>query len=306
MIRRTYPALDITSGGELRSVALHRKGRGISLAGGRVFSLKQGDISLSIREPNVLEPRRFVEAVGEVLGPLAAGEDRIALSLPDSVGRVLLTETESAFKSKKEGVEILKWQLKNSLPGDPKEVQLDYQVLKKSDTGRYSLAVTLIANRVLHQYEELLAEAGYHAAVIDFHSLHVYNYYRPRLDPGEDFILVGVEGGGLSTQFFQGGVLTFHRAREVQTSSERVFQELSRSVVGCHENFPAFRRAAIFLHCDWPDRQPLVDAVRSAFERDEVVQLEPHLERLAPPSLQVASGSLRSLVAAVGAAERLL
>lgn len=306
MIRRTYPALDITSGGELRSVSLHRKGRGISLAGGRVISLKQGTLSLSLREPNVLEPRRFAEAVGEVLDPLAAGEERIALSLPDSVGRVLLTETESAFKSKKEGVEILKWQLKNSLPGDPAAVRLDYQVLKKSDTGRYTLAVSLIANRVLHQYEELLDEAGYHAVVVDFHSLHVYNYYRPRLDLGEDFILVGVEGGGLSIHFFQGGVLVFHRAREVQTSPLRVFQELSRSVVGCHENFPAFRRAAIFLHCDWPDRQPVVDAVRSAFERVEVVQLEPHLERLAPASVQTAAGSLRSLVAAVGAAERLL
>lgn len=305
MIRRTYPALDVTPG-ELRGVSLHRKGRGVSLDGGRVFSLKKGDISLSLREPNILEPRRFVEAVCEVLDPLAAGEERIALCLPDGIGRVLLTETETAFKSKQEGVEILKWQLKASLPADPKEVQLDYQVLQKSASGRYTLAVAFIANRVLHQYEELLAEAGYHAAVIDFHSLHLFNYYRPRLDLGEDFILVGVEGDALGIQFFQGRVLAFHRAREVQASPVRVFQELSRSVVGCQESFPAFRRAALFLHSDWPDRQPLVDAVRSAFEREELVQLDPHLERLAPPSLQVTTGSLRSLVAAVGAAERLL
>jgi type IV pilus assembly protein PilM len=305
VIRRIYPALDVTPG-ELRGVVLHRKGRGVSLDGGRVLSLKKEDLTFSLREPNILEPRRFVEAVGEVLNPLAAGEERIALSLPDGIGRVLLTETESVFKSKKEGIEILKWQLKNSLPGDPKDVQLDYQVLKKNDTGRYTLAVAFIANRVLHQYEELLAEAGYHAAVIDFHSLHVYNYYRPRLDPGEDFILVGIEGGSLSIQLFQGGELVFHRARDVQASPVRVFQELSRSVVGCHEKFPGFRRATLFLHSDWPDRQPLVDALRSAFERDEVVQLEPHLERLAAPSLQVKSGSLGSLVAAVGAAERML
>jgi type IV pilus assembly protein PilM len=305
VIRRNYPALDITAG-ELRGVALHRKGRGVSLDGSGVFSLKRGEIALSMREPNILEPRGFVKAIGEVLNPLAAGEERIALSLPDGSGRVLLTESESAFKSKKEGVDILKWQLKNSLPGDPKDVQLDYQVLKKSDSGRYTLAVAMIASRVLNQYEELLSEAGYHAAVIDFHSLHVYNYYRPRLDLGEDFILVGVEGGWLSIQFFEGRVLVFHRAREVQTSPVRVFQELSRSVVGCHENFPGFRRATLFLHSDWPDRQPLVDAVSSAFERDEVVQLEPHLERIAAPAPHMTSGSLRSLVAAVGAAERML
>lgn len=305
MFRRTYPALDVTPG-ELRGVALHRKGKGVSLDDGRVFSLMQGELSLSLKEPNISEPRRFVEAIRKVLDPIAAGEERIALSLPDNVGRVLLAATETAFKSKQEGVEILKWQLKNSLPGGPKDVQLDYQILKKSETGRCTLAVTLIANRVLHQYEELLSEAGYHAAVIDFHSLHVYNYYRPRLDLGEDFILVGVEGGALSIQFFQGRVLAFHRARDVQASPVQVFQELSRSVVGCQENFPGFRRATLFLHSDWPDRQPLADAVRSALEREEVAPLEPYLERLTPTSLHLKSGSLPSLVAAVGAAERLL
>jgi type IV pilus assembly protein PilM len=305
MFRRRYLALDVAPD-ELRGVALHRQGTGVSLDDGRVFSLQSGELFLSYREPNILEPRRFVEAIRKVLGPLAAGEERIALSLPDSSGRVLLAETETAFKSKTEGVEILEWQLKNSLPGDPKDVQLDYQILKKSDTGRCTLAVSLIANRVLHQYEELLSEAGYHAAVIDFHSLHVYNYYRPRLDLGEDFILVGLEGSALSIQFFQGRVLAFHRAREVQTSPVQVFQELSRSVVGCHGDFPGFRRAAVFLHSDWPDRQPLADAVRSALEREEVAPLVPHLERLTPTSLQVKSESLPSLVAAVGAAERLL
>lgn len=305
MIRRTYPALDVTAD-ELRAVALHRKGRGAALVGRHVRPLPKGAIALSMREPNISETRRFVAAVKEVLDPLARGEDRIALSLPDEAGRVLLTESESSFKTKNEGVDILKWQLKNSLPGDPRDIRLDYQVLRKSDTGRYNLAVAVIASRVLAQYEGLLGEAGYHAAVVDFRSLHVYNYYRPRLDLGEDFILVGIEGGCLSLQFFQGRLLVFHRAREVLDSTVRVFQELSRSAVGCHERFPGFRRATLFLHSDWPDQQPLADVVRSALERDELVQLEPHLDRLASPSLPALSGVPRTLVAAVGAAERML
>lgn len=305
MIRRTYPALDVTPGA-LRAVALHRKGRGVSLVGHRVLPLPQGVMALSMREPNIADTRRFVAATKEILGPLARGEDRIALSLPDESGRILLAEAESAFKSKKEGVDILKWQLKNSLPGDPKDIVLDYQVLRKSDTGRYSLAVAAITRQVLAQYEELLAEAGYHAAVVDFRSLHVYNYYRPRLDLGEDFILVGVEGGCLCLQYVQGRVLVFHRARDVQDSPVRVFQELSRSAVGCHEKFPGFRRAPLFLHSDWSDQQPLAETARSALERDELVLLEPHLGRLAAPALPVLPENSRSLVAAVGAAERML
>lgn len=305
MIRRTYPALDVTPD-ELRAVALHRKARGVSLVGRHVLPMPKGAIAPSMREPNIVDTRGFVAAVKEVLDPLAKGEDRIALSLPDEAGRILLTECESPFKSKKEGVDILKWQLKNSLPGDPKDIQLDYQALNKSETGRCSLAVAAISGQILAQYEQLLAEAGYHAAVVDFRSLHVYNYYRPRLDLGEDFILIGIEGGCLSMQYFQGRVLAFHRAREVQCSTVRVFQELSRTAVGCQENFPAFRRATVFLHSDWADQQPLAEVVRSALEREELVQLEPHLDRLAAPPLPALPGESRLLVAAVGAAERLL
>lgn len=305
MIRRSYPALEVAPG-QLRGVSLTRRGRGSALTGGRVVPLRRGDVALSAREPNILEPTRFVEALVDVMGPIAGSEERIALSLPDGVGRVLLTETETAFKSKQEGIEILKWQMKGSLPGDPKDMQLDYQVLDKKEGGRFRLAVSMVANQILHQYEELVAEAGYHAVVIDFHSLHVYNYYRPRLDLGDDFILIGVEGGSLSLQCFQGRVLVFHRAREVETSPARVFQELSRALVSCQESFSAMRRAPVFLHTDQTDREPFAEALRSVFERDDIVLLDPHLERLAHPSLEVASGSIRSLVAAVGAAERLM
>jgi len=305
VIRRSYPALEVAPG-QLRGVSLTRRGRGSALTGGRVVPLRRGDVALSAREPNILEPTRFVEALVDVMGPIAGSEERIALSLPDGVGRVLLTETETAFKSKQEGIEILKWQMKGSLPGDPKDMQLDYQVLDKKEGGRFRLAVSMVANQILHQYEELVAEAGYHAVVIDFHSLHVYNYYRPRLDLGDDFILIGVEGGSLSLQCFQGRVLVFHRAREVETSPTRVFQELSRALVSCQESFSAMRRAPVFLHTDQADREPFAEALRSVFERDDIVLLDPHLERLAHPSLEVASGSIRSLVAAVGAAERLM
>jgi len=305
VIRRNFPALEVAPG-QLRGVALTRKGRGSSLAGGRVVPLRQGEVALSVREPNVLEPRRFVEALVDVMAPLAGGEERIALSLPDGVGRVLLIETETAFKSKQEGIEILKWQMKGSLPGDPKDVQLDYQVLEKRESGRYRLAVSMVANQVLHQYEVLLAEAGYHALVIDFHSLNVYNYYRPRLDLGDDFMLVGVEERTLSLQCFQGRKLVFHRTREVETSPARVFQELSRALISCQESFPAFRRATVFLHTDRTEGGALAQALCSVYERDDIVLLDPHLERLAHPSLEVASESVRSLVAAVGAAERLM
>jgi type IV pilus assembly protein PilM len=209
-----------------------------------------------------------------------------------------------AFKSRQEGIEVLKWQLKKSLPAEPKDVHLDYQVLEKTETGRYRLAVALMVRGVLQQYEEVLAEAGYHAVIVDFHSLHLYNYYRSRLDLGEDFILVGIDDGLLGMQFFQGKIPCFQRHRRGVADSQEVFQEVNLSFAAIRESFSGFPRAGVFLHTDWEQPAALVEALRAAFER-EVLVLDPKIERLAVQPLPPALGAGQSLVAAIGAAERL-
>ncbi len=304
MIFRTYLGLDVRPG-ELRAVALRRRGKGTTLTGGRIFDLAPGVLTPGLREPNIRDPRRFVEGVREVLAPLAGREERIALCLPETSGRVLLLETDTVFKSRSEGLEIVRWQLRNTLPGDLRDLQLDYQVLERGDSGRTRLVAALLSRPVLSQFEELLAEAGFAAAIIDFQSLHLYNYYRPRLEPGEDFVLIGVEGGLLSLQLFQGGILTFHRTRETAAEPPRIFQELRRSLAGGQEHHAALGRAPVYLHCDWEVREPVLEAVKSIFEK-EVILLDPHLERLLPAQAQFSRSQAVRLVAAVGAAERMI
>lgn len=305
MIRRTYLGVDVRAG-ELRTVALRRKGRGSSLAGGRIISLAGGGVVPSFQKLNILNLRSFMEALHEVLDPLAGREERIALSLPETAGKIILTEMETNFKTKEEGLEVLKWQLKSSLPFDSNDVRLDFQALEKSDTGRQRLIVALMSGKVLEQYEEVITEAGYNPTVVDFHSLNLYNYYRPRLDLGENFILVGIEGGSLSFQFFLSGILVFHRVRElVEANPQTIFRELNLTLVSCREKYPGFRRAAVFMHSDWEENGPLLEALASAFER-EVVLLDPHLERLAPDSLDLPSWKSPCLAAAIGVAERMM
>lgn len=301
LFRRTYLGLDI-AGGELRATALQRRGKGSSLLGGRVLVPPADLFSFSAREPNILDPRRFVEAVREVLGPLAGLEERIGLSLPDQAGRILLTEVETSFKSREEGVEILKWQLKQSLPADPREVRLDFQILERTESGRQRVVVALAAGKVLDQYEELLQQAGFGAAAIDFHSLNLYNFYRQRLDLGEDFVLVAVEGPLLTLQFFQNRLLTYTRVKEVTAETSRVFHEINRSLVGLRESHPAFRRAGVYLHTDWSDREELAAAVGSAFDRD-IVPLDPRLNRMAAVPLNLREGQGMGMAAAIGVAE---
>ena len=303
MIRRTYLGLDIRPS-ELRAVALHRHGREHRLAAGRLLPLAEGILQTGLRNANIRDGKRFVAALQEVLQPLASREERIAVALPEGAGRLLLHESEENFRSREEGAEILCWQLKNLLPDEPREVHIDFQLLGRASNGHNRLLVALIARRVLGDYEERIAEAGYGAQAIDFFPCNLYNFYRQRRELGTDFILVGVDRQTLSLQIFQESAPVFFRACNIEESSGLVFQELSRSVAGQNQKLPNLERCPVFLHCDWPETAAIEAAVNAVFGRTPIL-LESPLQSISRVPLDLPAWRLRGLAAAVGAAERL-
>jgi len=301
---RTYLGLDIAAG-ELRATALRRKGRGAVLSGGKSLTLSQGIVVPSLRKPIIRKLEDFSAALREVLAPLAGREDRVAVSLPDISGQVFLTRIEGRFKSKSEGIEILKWQIKNSLPMDVRDLQIDFQVLGRNEAGQSSVIVSVVTRPVLHQVEEVLSAMGYNAVVVDFQSLNLYNYYRSRVNMGKDFILVGLNDNNLNLQYFRDSMPAFYRSCLVDPAPETVFREIHRTLIAGQSKFQRFRKAAAFLHCDWQARDEVKMALSSLFD-GEIVHLDPHLERMAPASPEIVSRKAGSLVPAVGAAERMM
>lgn len=301
MIKRTYTGVDV-SGDMLTAVAVQRGRPATRLIGVRREPLPDL-LELSSRQPNVTEPRRFVALLRQALDPLCGGEERLALSLPDRVGRLYLLEVESPFKTRQEGIDILKWRLKGNLPAPPAQVQLDYQVLERREDGRMRCVAAAIARPVLEQFEELLVEAGRHAVQIDFHSLNLFSYYRPRLDLGEEFLLIGVERDQLSVTYVAGRALAYQRVRDGEPQAEVVFRELTRTLADAATH-PAMQRCPVFAHLD-PDVGAEVHAVLQSTLEREVRLLDPQLKRFAggaviglPPS--------GAVLAALGAAERLM
>lgn len=301
MSGRIFLGLDIGPD-DLRAVALRRAiKKPAVLVGTRSVPLTEGILQLGLREPNILQPEEFVEAVREVLEPLAGRENRLAVTLGAGTGLVMVTEVESAFKSRLEGEEMLRWQLKNRLPVAPSEMHLDYQVLEKTSTGRFRLLVGAMVAAVLNQYETIFTAAGFNPISIDFHMLSLSNYYRPRFDFGNDFILLAIDGMEIGLLYFQGGVLRFYRARQMGRNSTRLIQELHRSLVTCQEEFPASGRAAVFLHGYGPRMDSLRETVSEIVERD-VIALNRIQENV--PDLELENPL--PLAAAIGAAEGMM
>lgn len=301
---RNYIGIDLRPR-QVGAVALQRHGRGVTLTAGRMAALPEGLIVPSLRQQNVSDRSRLVAILKDVVHPLAGSEERVSLALPDAAGALLLTEVEPLIRSKREGEEILRWQLRNRFGGDMSDLLLDFQVVDQREEGRQRVAVVVAARAVIAEYEDLLAELGYHALVLDFHALQLYNFYRPRLDLGSDTVMVAVEEGALSLQYFEGQKLAYQRCREIGSGLADAFREINRSVVAGQEHWPGLKRAQVFLHSDWTEIESLRDMLRSIFDREPTL-LEPNIEKLAGAEIALGAGRVRGLVAAIGAAERLL
>lgn len=306
MFRRTYLGLDISPSG-LKAIAIQRRGRAAVLTGGQTLSFSDGVVLPSTASLNIHDPDLYVESVREVLFPLAKSEERVALSLPDASGYTFLVDVETPLKNRQQSIEILKWQLKDTLPEGYRNFTLDYQVLSELESGAKKVLVSVIDDEVLRQYEELMETAGFNANLIDFHSFQLYNCYRSKTDLGNDFVMVGASGKELVLLGFQNNILDFFRVKNVGSDPERVFREINRSLVAYRNENSGYSRLKIYLHTDWSERESLVDAVKTAFSSD-VHLLPGPLEQLKSNGHHFA-GSISetaTMAAALGAAERLL
>lgn len=300
MLKKSYIGIDLNPD-EMRAVVLQHVGRSVKLNSRSLLPLTSELFAFSRREPNILFPKRFVENLQELLLPMICREKHVALSLPDRVGRIFLTTVDTGFKSRSEGTEILKWKLKNYFPGPSRDVQLDYQVLGTNGRGQSRIMVAMVHGAVLKQYEDLIAEAGFKTAIVDFHSLNLYNFYRARQDMGEDFVLISLERDILIVQFFYDRQPHFSRVVRVDCGASRILHEVDRSLVR-YRNHVGFHRAVIYLHCDGERCEEILEGLKSVFDQ-EVKVLHSHIDLMTG---QGPDPNGRSLVAPIGAAERMI
>ena len=303
MIYRNYLGLDIQPEA-MRAVSLRRSGKSTALAGGRLLGMEEGVLTPSFRNPNIGNIQLFIDNLHEVLDPLSGNEERISLALPEQCGIFLLAEIETILKSRAEGVDVLKWQLREKLPEDV-DLQLDYQILSRDETGRQKVLVAGIAMDVLRQYEEVLAQAGFGAELIGFRSMALFNYYRPRIDTGDNFVLIQVDESSLNFQYYLNGTLVFHRSRQVGRDIENIYREINRSLAGEKDKLSGIHRAAIYLHTSREEQDEIQGVVNTLFSSEPVL-LKPALEKMSREPLTLTDRQSASLVTAIGAAERLM
>ncbi len=304
MQRRTCLGLEILQQ-ELRAVAVRRRGKSVGLVGSQTLPLPETVLQPSFKKLNITQPKHFVATARELLSPLTKQDNRIAVALPDNCGRLFLIDTETPFKNRTEGTEIIRWHLKDQLPDKAaRRMALDFQILEEKESGQKKILVAAIAQDVLSQYEDLLEQAGFAAAVIDFHTLALHNAYRTKIDLGSDFVLIGVDGSQLSILVFVNKILNFCRTRHIERKPKQIFQEINRSLATYRNEHSAFDRMAVHLHSDWEDRDALFAVVDPVFDQDVQWLVSP-VSKLKTSQQTLTGANTESMATAFGVAERM-
>lgn len=232
-------------------VEISSSGVAFALLGGSVASPRlervsfrpftPGTLRVSLREQNVLDSQAFISQLKDAHNTLLHRGNRLSVTLPDTVGHIMLLDVEGRFKSRSEGLDIIRWKLKKSMPFDIADTHLDYQQLTVRENGSLALLVALVSRSVIGQYEELITSAGFLPARIDFNTFNLFRTFERRLAILEDGALVSFYDGILGIMIFSDGVPEFIRIKDlsgVAAVDSRVYMEINSSFLVYRERFP--------------------------------------------------------------------
>ena len=198
-------------------------------------------LQISLREQNILDRAAFIAGLKSAHNQLLCRSQRVAVSLPDAVCRIMLFDLEGRFKSRTEALDLIRWKLKKSIPLDISDTHLDYQQLSVRENGDLALMVAVVSRTVISQYEDLIIEAGFSPARIDCNTLNICRLFDRRLSLQDDCILISFYGSTLSIMFFVDGIPEFIRSKDLTgtlATDSRVYMEINSSMLVYKERFP--------------------------------------------------------------------
>lgn len=270
--------------------------------------LSPGTVHPSLREPNILNPQGFVIALKEARAGLRCRGKNVSLSLPDTVGRVMILDMEERFKNRSEGLEVIRWKLKKKLPFDVADAQLDFQPLSKRENGDLVVLVALVLRPVIAQYEELFAAAGMVPTRIDLNSFNLCRVFERRLAAHEDFALLTFYDSNLGIMFFAGGKPEFVRNRELagdEMMRDSLPNEIRCSFLAYKARYPEHELKGVF--CVTPPRTAgyFCGVARDAIGSEPVL-LETKSALVVKENIPSDPESLFPFTTAIGAALRAL
>ena len=181
-----------------------------------VEPLPDGALVPSLTAHNAHNRPAVVAALGRVLERTGRPR-RIGVVVPDLVAKVSLVRFETVPPRAADLDQLVRWQVRKTAPFPAEEAQISYVAGMRAEDGQ-EFVVSLARRGVILEYEELCAEAGAHAGIVDLATFNVINaVLAGTAAPTADWLLVNIAPDYVSIALLRGSHLIFFRNRAADT-----------------------------------------------------------------------------------------
>jgi Tfp pilus assembly PilM family ATPase len=176
--------------------------------------LPAGAIQPVLNGPNVADRAALVGALRQLFERLGQRPRRIALALPDTIGKVSLLRFEKVPSRADDLEQMIRFQVRKAAPFRIEDGQVAWCPGAGLDGGGREFLVVVTRRDVVREYEAACEAAGAHAGTVDLASLNVINAVIATRDRVEgDWLLVHVTSHYATMAILRGGALIFYRNR---------------------------------------------------------------------------------------------
>ena len=219
-------AVEIAAG-RVSAASLERRGGQPVVAQHVTELLPDGALAPSLTATNTHDRAAVMTALNRALEKVGRPR-RVGLVVPDTIAKVSLVRFEHVPARTADLDQLVRWQVRKSAPFPIEEAQVSYVPAMRHADGQ-EFVVSLARRDVIQEYEELCAEAGAHAGLVDLATFNVINAVLAgsaaqaadsspgsgslRAESRSDWLLVNVAADSASIALLRGPHLIFFRNR---------------------------------------------------------------------------------------------
>jgi hypothetical protein len=230
-------------------VRLSRNGAGLRLAAAAQLELPEGALSISMTEPNLVDPAAFgrtLAALVERAGVL--GGARVGLVLPDPVARVaLLPAAEARGRTASETEELVRFRLRKAVPFEIRQAKVAHQTVGAGPEAQV-LAVAVL-NAVLEQYEAACRAAGLEPGLVELAGLAIASAVEESRPPA-DRVVINWDAEYVSIVLARAGApALFRTLTGAAAAPDQVVREVANTVLYYRERLGGAGLADAVVRC---------------------------------------------------------
>lgn len=234
------------------SAALEIGVRGVTAAvvatqgGARVLAsyasepLPAGVLEPALNAQNVHDAATLAGTIRATVDKLSPRPRRVALVLPDTVGKLSLLRFEKVPPKLQDLDELIRWQVRKAAPFKIEDAQIAWVPGVALPDGGREFVVTLARRDVIESYERVCDAAGVHAGIVDLASVNLVNLVLASSpagqagEPAGDWLLVHIAPDYGTLAVVRAGSLVFFRNRA--TTGEDDLTDLVHQTAMYHED----------------------------------------------------------------------